>query len=239
VRVSSWRSLFTRIIFLCLRSWSFEQYDLMEAQAGQTSGDMANNAGKQRFLKFISEAAGASDKRRKTFWNEMLAEHKGGQPFEIEYDGVTIQIQMLADGVVTCAMTCCKPRFGETPTTRSEFSAKKHCMMHGKQQPESVPKGASAQTGSLKLKQATFFQPAPAAHALLPLPVSHLPCRGAPKLPPHQATTPHMCLSTKNPLTPPRVDTIVCRPYCPLIYSPRPLFNPLRPPVGHGSSRSS
>ena len=181
MRVSSWRSLFTRIIFLCLRSWSFEQYDLMEAQAGQTSGDMANNAGKQRFLKFISEAAGASDKRRKTFWNEMLAEHKGGQPFEIEYDGVTIQIQMLADGVVTCAMTCCKPRFGETPTTRSEFSAKKHCMMHGKQQPESVPKGeggiradgvAQAQAGDILSARPRCARPSAAASFSSALPRS-------------------------------------------------------------------
>ena len=78
----------------------------MNSQTSQPS-DVAASEGISSFNQFLADAGDATPAKRKLLWRELLARHKGGAPFDIEYEATVITVRVLSDEKVRCEMGCC------------------------------------------------------------------------------------------------------------------------------------
>jgi len=74
-----------------------------------------------------------SKPRAKKAWKQQLQVSMGKPPFDYKFGDTTIQLQVHADGRLSCAVPgCAKPEFGSSAHTRGEKNAQKHAELHAK-----------------------------------------------------------------------------------------------------------
>ena len=83
----------------------------MNSQTSQPS-DVSASEGISSFNQFLADAGDATAVKRKLLWRELLARHKGGAPFDIEYEATVITVRVLSDEKVRCEMGCCQKPSG-------------------------------------------------------------------------------------------------------------------------------